>query len=208
MEQNKNYELALPNQDAGSIDKMVEEGTGGYLQRLSLMCGVSDAVIEGRARVGEFWLGKKNLGNPVKAVFGVYRAHATKFENKQLTAESFDANSEVFQGLQKEAARWKKGVKAGPEFLVYFPEIDAYGTLQFARSTLEASPEFAKARGKLIEMGTVIKGKKNKYHVPVVNKVLSEAAPVGSEEDLAEAMEQFMEPLLEAKSEAAGSRPR
>jgi len=204
----KQYEVALPNQGDEALQKLVDDGSSGFLGRISQQYGVSDKVTEGIANVGEFWLGNTNLGKTFSAVVGPYRSHATLFEDKKLVQESYDGSSEVFQKIQKKQSRWAKGAKAGPEFLFYLPDHGKFATLQFARTTLECAPEFGRARGALITVGTRLVKAKNNFLVPTATLV-KEVGPSASEEDYQEALEQFMEPIQEAENKkAAGSRPR
>lgn len=196
----------LPKQDSSALADMVDSATPKYLGRLSVQYGVSDAVVQRKAQIGDYMLGDKNLGSEVKIVVGPFRSHADHWDDGKLLGESWDNTSAEWRRLSALAKKWVDGVKAGPEFLVYIPGQKAYATLRCARTTLKCGKPLGEVAGKLITLGTTIQGKKNKYPVYEIVQVHEGATyePCNDEDYAAEMFEKFLEPTLEKKGNAAG----
>lgn len=174
------------------------------METLKLCYGIMDIVQEGKANVGDYLLGDRNLGKEVTIVFGPFRPHAIHIcpKEKKRMAESYLKDSDEFKRLQREAKKFTKGFKAGPEYLVWIPEIEEFALLYFARSTLKLAKDVGKFGNDPVVLTYKLVKAKNTYPVydfkPFEGDPKELAKP--TKEQAEEAAEQFQAPLNVTKS--------
>lgn len=196
----------IPKDDAALIARLAPK-TLSYLPNLELMYGISRRVTEGEANVRDYFVGDMNLGKEVTVIpTSLFRAHATHWEDGEKKAESYDADSPVYQQIEAKAKKFAKGFACGPEYLVWVPEAGEFAILPFKRSNLSAAQDFhVLIGGAVIVTSKVVKGKKNTY--PVYDFRLADvdmsSLPAPTTEQVEEATKLFNSVTLKSKPAVA-----
>ena len=207
------FALTLPNQSPGALAKVAKLASGSFLRRLKLLQGISQEVQEGKASVREFVLGdaKTNLGREFVCALVGYRMHAIEFVEGKVGAESFDMEDPEFVRIANDAGNWKKGSSAGPEYLIWIPSAEAFGTIHFARGGLDNGTAAGEFVGQFVTLTSELTGnpKKRQWPIPLVKPLIGDATvhDQPSKEEFDAAVKQFNAPTLERKAEDTG-RPR
>jgi hypothetical protein len=207
--------LAYPDQSAADFTDLAKRDAG-FLQRLQLGQPLSDFVTNGNGKPGDFMFGAdKNLGQNFDAllvcrkdaadqVIPCYRAHALCLQDKEVEAESFDANSPTFQKIVAEAKKKLKiegrATMYGVDLLFWVPKVEDFAVFYFAKTARRQADEFYKLGGK----GKVINFKSKKittaytWWVPEAEESKTPLAELAqwTPETLRSAHELFFSPLL------------
>lgn len=197
------FDIFKPQEQDAQLAELTEGAVGGaYIPELKLQYGVSKAVGNGKATVGDYMIGDLNLGKEVTIFVGPFRAHASVWVDKKKTAESFDAKSDTFQEIKARAKNFEKGCQAGPEYLVWVPEANKFALLPCVRTNLGAAVDLQGYQGGAVTLTSkIVNGKNNTYPV-------YDFKPAGDVDNLAkpsadaaqEAEELFTRPLKTVKA--------
>ena len=175
--------LSLVQEPDANFQATVAKGDKQFLTRMSLGQPLSDAVLQGKAKPGDYFLGAKdqvrNLGSKFVALVGHYRYHAIIIQDKKVEAESFDLNDPVFKQIEQEVVRKVKkegrAAKFGIDFLLYLPAalnpsltVDEFVVYYFAATAKREAPEALKRQGRMATFSSKIVGDSKKWFVPVV----------------------------------------
>ena len=159
-------EGALSNQ---SFDDVV--ASTGYLQRLQLFGGKSDACTEGKIGIGHWGLVDDgnivDVGEEVDIVLITWRPKALEIGGDSIISE-YDSTTELFMDIAKRSGIKDSGCMYGPEYLVWVPSVSKFATLYMCSKT--ARREAKKMHGLLGQAVTlqvhVIDNGKFKWHGP------------------------------------------
>jgi hypothetical protein len=139
---------------------------GGFLKRVKVLQGLSKEVNQKKGTPGDFCHGFGdqliNLGGQFQAVVGPYRPHALHLMGREVEAESFDDQSEVFKKIERRANLRKnqreedESAMFGLDFLFWFPGLSQYGVFFFAKTARENAKPLLSAAGKLVTIKAVL----------------------------------------------------
>lgn len=154
-------------------DLLAVAQASGFLPRLQLFGGSSDAVKEGKIGVGRWGLvsGKdqlEDMGAEVDVLVIAGRVKALDVSGEQIVT-SYDRNSETFKDIAARSETANSRCMFGPEFLVYVPKVKAFATVFLSSATArrEARSLHARLRKAATFKANLITGKKHKWHGPV-----------------------------------------
>lgn len=163
-------EVAAANESA-----LIEVGAStGFLPRIQLFGGSSDAVKEGKIQVGRYGLvrGKdqlEDLGPEVDVLVCAGRVKALDISG-DTALTSYDHKSDLFKEIAAGSAEENSRKMFGPEYLIWIPSIKTLAT--FFLSSPTARRESATIHARLRKAATLkaklIKGKKHMWHGPVI----------------------------------------
>lgn len=186
-----------------------------WLEALRICHGVSKAVEDDRAQIGDFMLGDKNIGREFLAIIGPDRAFALETEPKtpfKFIRKSNSVDDKDYQAIKAKSKARAKGCNYGPEFLLYLPELRKYATLWFKGVARSHSTAFYAARaaapGKVVK---VLYGRANnarKTPIPMVEVLANQPEfEIPTEEKTEAAMQEFLA-YLQEEDAAEPARPR
>ncbi len=154
-------------------DLLAVSQASGFLPRVQLFGGSSDAVKEGKIGVGRWGLvaGKdslEDLGPEVDVLVIAGRVKALDLSGENIVT-SYDRNSDTFKDIATRSEVANSKCMFGPEFLVYVPSKQAFATVFLSSAT--ARREARALHGRLRRAATLkaqlITGKQHKWHGPV-----------------------------------------
>lgn len=160
---------------AAQESALIEVGAStGFLPRIQLFGGSSDACKEGKIGIGRYGIvrGKdqlEDLGTEVDVLVCAGRVKALDISgDNPLT--SYDHKSDLFKEIAAGSSEENSRKMYGPEYLVWIPSIKALAT--FFLSSPTARRESASIHARLRKAATLkaklINGKKHKWHGPVI----------------------------------------
>lgn len=178
--ENEGGELIPVNIGGGDIsivsnddDLLAVSSAGGFLPRLQLFGGSSDAVKEGKIGVGRWGLvaGKdalEDLGAEVDVLVIAGRVKALDLHGENIVT-SYDRNSDTFKDIATRSEVANSKCMFGPEFLVYVPSKQVFATVFLSSATArrEARSLHARLRKAATLKSQLITGKQHKWHGPV-----------------------------------------
>jgi len=178
MEPNTFYDnelITASEASAAQETALMEVGAStGYLPRIQLFGGSSDAVKEGKINVGRYGLVRskdqvEDLGPEVDVLVCAGRVKALDLSG-DIAFTSYDHKSELFKEIAAGASEENSRKMFGPEYLVWIPSIKMLAT--FFLSSPTARRESASIHARLRKAATLkaklIVGKKHKWHGPVI----------------------------------------
>jgi hypothetical protein len=174
--------------------------SGGFLPRVQLYGGNSDAVKEGKIGVANYGLvrGKdqlEDLGKEVDVLVIAGRVKALDISNTDAIVTSYDHKSDTFKDIAGRSGTQNSGCMFGPEYLIYVPSAKSYATFFLSSPTArrEARSIHARLRKAATLKSQLIVGKKFKWHGPVITPCTTpfELPPV---EEMTKQAEAFLNP--------------
>jgi len=154
-------------------DLLAVAQASGFLPRLQLFGGSSDAVKEGKSGVGRWGLvsGKdqlEDMGPEVDTLVIAGRVKALDVSGEQVVT-SYDMKTDTFKDIAARSETANSRCMFGPEFLVYVPKVKAFATVFLSSATArrEARSLHARLRKAATFKGQLITGKKHKWHGPI-----------------------------------------
>lgn len=126
----------VPNNQSTELSIFDDVG-GGFLPRLQLFSGRSDAVGEGRIPVNHWGLVDDDeiIDLDEKVNVGVLAGRHKAIDTGDDFQCSHDADSDLFKDLVERSGIKNSGCMYGPEFLVYVPSVDRFATLFMGSKT-------------------------------------------------------------------------
>lgn len=150
--------------------------SSGFLPRIQLFGGSSDAVKESKINVGRYGLvrGKdqlEDLGSEVDVLVCAGRVKALDVSG-DMPITSYDHKSDLFKEIAEGSGKENSRKMFGPEYLLYIPSIKTFAT--FFLSSPTARRESPAIHSRLRKAATLkaklIAGKKHKWHGPVITQ--------------------------------------
>lgn len=161
----------IPQSDDNGV--LAVATASGFLPRLQLYGGNSDACKEGKIGIGRWGLVRgdsiEDLGPTVDVLVCAGRAKAVRIAGETIIS-SFDHQSEEFKAIQADSDVEDSGCMYGPEFLVYVPSAGVFATyfMQSKTARKEAKGVHALLRKAATLKAKLISTKKYKWHGPEV----------------------------------------
>ena len=216
MNPNTFYENDLiPVSEAAAAQELalLEVGAStGFLPRIQLFGGSSDAVKEGKINVGRYGLvrGKdqiEDLGPEVDVLVCAGRVKALDISG-DTPLTSYDHKSDLFKEIQATSGEENSRKMFGPEYLLWIDSVKSFAT--FFLSSPTARRESASIHSRLRKAATLkaklITGKKHKWHGPVITQC-SNPFDLPEQETLQAEITKFVNPKasdVEIASESEG----
>lgn len=201
-------DLGLPAVNPLESSLMEVAEAGGFLPRLQLFGGSSDAVKEGKIGVGRWGIvrGKdqlEDLGAEVDVLVVTGRTKALDVSGNDAVV-SYDHKSDVFKDIAKRSEGEGSRCMFGPEYLVYIPSIKEYATYFMSSPTArrEAGAIHKRLRKAATLKNKLIVGKQHKWHGPVIVPC-SNPFDLPPADVLRDVAERFSNPSTEKKVEVA-----
>jgi hypothetical protein len=166
----------LPAQSVEAFDELATKGATTFLNRISLLQPLSDAVSKGKpanCKAGDFILGFDNnavlFGREFEAVVGPWRPHAIYINDRKVESESFDSSSPEFKKIEEQTGQRVQGAAFGMDFLLWIPKIKQFGYFFFSKTARAEAPNALALQGKLSVFRAVfVETKRFKWWAPKV----------------------------------------
>jgi hypothetical protein len=201
-------ELALPvtgalPQKYSNSDFSAVAASGSYLPRLTLMTSRSEQCSGGKFPINHYALISgdvyQDLGVSVDLIALSWRPKALDMNNNGVLA-CYDPNDPVFRDIQARSDIQDSRCMAGPEFLVYIPQLKKFATLFLGSKSARRESQLLKAQmpedkpGKATLGSKWVEGKKFSWQAYQVTPCTAPLNPPDDADELLDAVTKFQCP--------------
>lgn len=190
-------------------------GGGKFIPQIKLMNAMSGDLKKTsesfKPSQGDFVWNNQVLGSRFKAVSIGYRPKAIRFNNGEVELLSYDMESADFKTIQSSR---DSNDRAGPEFLLWIPEVEGFGVYHFTKTARNNAGTFKTMAGNPMEVYSEEVSSKNFSWFTIRGRAATDfevnADNSPSEELYNSVVEMFNNPKVntEEKAESAPSRTR